>query len=89
MSFRIVQVHTDHNCDKDESNIKKIQLSDGTEETVTQVVNFIDASLEYYFTSHEGNRTEVEAVHLTHHDPYIRAKKSHKTSDSLLSLPQF
>ncbi|MFS1239417.1 DUF3892 domain-containing protein [Lactiplantibacillus plantarum] len=89
MSYEIVKVHTDNSFDTDESDIKKVQLLDRSEETVAQVVTFIDQSLEYYFTSREGNKTEVETVHPTYRDPYIRTKANQTTYDNLLSLPRF
>ncbi|WP_413476746.1 DUF3892 domain-containing protein [Latilactobacillus fuchuensis] len=89
MAYEIVKVSVKNVFSPSESDIERVKLSDGTIETVPQVVNFIDRSFDYYFTSSNGHKTEVETVHPSNSEPYIRTKANQTTSDNLLSLPRF
>lgn len=89
MAYEITHVRLTSEYQNDEEHITDVKLSDGTEETVTQVVHFIDALMEYYFTARNGSHADVESVHPSGRNPYIRTKPNHTTTDNLLSLPRF
>lgn len=89
MAFEIVAVSTKSSYASSESDIEKVRLSGGTIESVSEVVRYIDSGYEYYFTSSQGRRTDVETVHPSYSDPYIRTKANQTTSDNLLNLPRF
>lgn len=89
MAYEIVKVSLKSVFSPSESDIERVKLSDGIIEPVSQVVDFIDSGFEYYFTSSNRQKTEVETVHPSNSDPYIRTKANQTTSDNLLSLPRF
>ncbi|MCC8439214.1 hypothetical protein CRI85_02475 [Leuconostoc pseudomesenteroides] len=89
MAYEITHVRVDSEYNKSEDHITDVRLSDGTSETVSQVVSFIDSKMEYFFTDHLGSKAQVDSVHPTGRPAYIRTKPNQTTTDNLLSLPRF
>ncbi|MCX2666580.1 DUF3892 domain-containing protein [Leuconostoc mesenteroides] len=89
MAYEITHVRVDGEYNKSEDHITDVKLSDGTFESVHQVVGFIDGRMEYFFTDHLGSKAQVESVHPSGRPAYIRTKPNQTTTDNLLSLPRF
>ncbi|KRM63221.1 hypothetical protein FC74_GL002603 [Lacticaseibacillus paracasei subsp. paracasei ATCC 25302 = DSM 5622 = JCM 8130] len=89
MAYEIVKVHTEPYNSEHESDITKVKLANYEELSVADVVDNIDEGSAYYFTAKNGRKPEVESVHPTGRDPYIRTKANDVTSDNLLSLDRF
>lgn len=69
--------------------ITQVKLEDGTVESISQVVLYVDNNHFYYYVNSFGNQIEVETVHPNGILPYIRTKANSTTKDNLLSLPRF
>lgn len=89
MAYEITHVRVDSEYNRSEDHITDVKLSDGTVESVSQVVGFIDSRMEYFFTDHRGSEAQVESVHPSGRPAYIRTKPNQTTTDNLLSLPRF
>ncbi|WP_430495700.1 DUF3892 domain-containing protein [Leuconostoc mesenteroides] len=89
MAYEITHVRVDSEYNRSEDHITDVKLSDGTVESVRQVVGFIESRMEYFFTDHRGSKAQVEPVHPSGRPAYIRTKPNQTTTDNLLSLPRF
>ncbi len=89
MAYHITHIRTSENNATTTDKITRVKLEGGTEETVEQVVKYLDAKMEYYYTTSNNSKALVESVHPTHGQPYIRTKANHTTKDNLLNLPRF
>jgi len=69
--------------------ITDVKLSQGTSESVSQVVRYLDSGAEYYYTTSTNSRALVETVHPDYKPAYIRTKANRTTKDNLLNLPRF
>lgn len=88
MSYQITHIRLSSTGYSNE-HITHVKLSSGVQETVQQVVSYIDAKFEYYYTSANGSKAIVETVHPVGKAAYIRTKANNTTQDNLLSLPRF
>lgn len=89
MAYRITHIRTSENNATTTDKITHVKLESGTIETVQEVVKYLDAKMEYYYTISSISRALVEPVHPTNGQPYIRTKANNTTKDNLLNLPRF
>ncbi|WP_429971170.1 DUF3892 domain-containing protein [Fructilactobacillus sp. Tb1] len=95
MSYRIVKIHLDKSKPEMERSITKIQLSDGTIENVSDVVQYINDELIYYFKTIEGETAVVNVVYPSqkkgYQPPYICTENSRKVLNghNMMDLPRF
>ncbi|WP_179394971.1 DUF3892 domain-containing protein [Lacticaseibacillus absianus] len=89
MAYQIVAIRTEGFGATTTDKITAVKLSDGITETVSQVVTYIDAKMEYYYTTSTGSRADVESVHPVQGNAYIRTVRNGTTQDNLLNLPEF
>lgn len=89
MAYHITHIRTSENNATTTDKITHVKLESGTEETVEQVVRYLDAKIEYYYTTSSNSKALVQAVHPTHGRPYIRTKANQTAKDNLLNLPRF
>lgn len=87
--YKIVAVRTKYSFSSTTDEITDVKLSFDYVEPVSSVVNSIDYGSNYYYTDKLGLRAEVETVHPSYGDPYIRTKANYTKEDNLLSLPRF
>lgn len=87
--YHITHIRTSEKNATTTDKITHIKLESGTEETVEQVVRYLVAKMEFYYTTSSNLTALVEAVHPTHGQPYIRTKANHTKKDNLLNLPRF
>ncbi|MBC9787190.1 DUF3892 domain-containing protein [Carnobacterium maltaromaticum] len=89
MPYQITHIRlSDANATGSEK-ITAVKLSDNSAEYVSDVVKRIDLGLEYYYTTATYSRANVETVHPSFGNPYIRTKANKTERDNLLSLPRF
>lgn len=89
MAQEITHVRLDNVYGNSEQHISQVKLSSGIIQSVQQAVSNIDTHVDYYFTDHNGRKTEVESVHPYSEPAYIRTKPNQTTTDNLLNLPRF
>lgn len=89
MAYRITHIRTSENYVTSTDKITHVKLEGGTIETVEQVVRYLDMNMEYYYTTTAYSKAQVESVHPTYGEPYIRTRANHTTKDNLLNLPRF
>lgn len=89
MAFEIVAIRTEGYLPDTPDKITEVKLSDGTIETVPQVVSYIDDKMEYYYTTSSLTKASVTSVHPSSGHAYIRTVGNGTRRDNLLSLPEF
>lgn len=89
MAYQITHVRVSDSFPTSIDKITAVKLSDGSVETVAQVVKYLDLFMEYFYTTSANSRALVEAVHPAGRPPYIRTKANATTKDNLLNLPRF
>lgn len=87
--YKIVAIRTKYSFSSTTDEITDVKLSFGYIEPVSSVVRSIDLGFNYYYTDRLDLRAEVETVHPSYGDPYIRTKANYTKEDNLLSLPRF
>lgn len=89
MAYQITHIRlSDNNLARSEK-ITDVKLSNNSIQQVSEVVKWIDLGLEYYYTTATYSIANVEAVHPSIGNPYIRTKANKTERDNLLSLPRF
>lgn len=88
-SYQIVAIKTKYSFSDTPEDIIAVKLSFDYVESVPDVISSIKYGSTYYYTDRFGYKSEVEVVHPTHGDLYIRTKANYTTKDNLLSLPRF
>lgn len=89
MEYRIDAIRTKYSFSDTTDEITDVKLSFDYVESVSSVVRAIDSGDSYYYTDRLGSRAEVETVHPSYGDPYIRTKANYTKKDNLLSLLRF
>lgn len=89
MSYQVTHIRLSSPIYDTTQEITDVKLSTGAVESVQSVVKFIDQGMKYYYTDVRGSQAEIETVHPSYGDPYIRTKANSTTRDNLLSLPKF
>jgi hypothetical protein len=89
MAYEIVAVRINGYFADSTDKITHVKLSDGTVESVSQVVSYIDSGMDYFYTESYYSRAQVESVHPTYGSAYIRTKRNSTGADNLLNLPKF
>lgn len=89
MESHITHIRVSESFPTSTERITEVKLSDGTIETVAQVIRYLEIPCDYFYTTSGGSKAYVEAVHPVNRNSYIRTKGDSTTSDNLLSLPRF
>ena len=89
MEYKIVAIRTKYTFSNTADDITDVKLDFVYVEPVSDVVRAIDFGSSYYYTDKFGLKSEVETVHPSYGDPYIRTKANYTKEDNLLSLPRF
>ncbi|MCD8898378.1 DUF3892 domain-containing protein [Mammaliicoccus sciuri] len=89
MKYRITHIRLSDSFGSNTEKITHVKIANTTIESVKDMVNYLDKGIKYFYTKSNGSEAEVESVHPSDREPYIRTKGNNSISDNLLNLPKF
>ncbi|EME8160483.1 DUF3892 domain-containing protein [Enterococcus sp. C76] len=87
-TFRIVGIFSDSMYPTTTKKITGVLLSNGTRESINQVIISLDGVCQYYYIDPDFRKRYIESVHIDNFPSYVRSKNCTEF-DTLLTLPIF
>ncbi|WP_374284970.1 hypothetical protein [Lactococcus sp.] len=89
MAYQITGIHVSTDTLTHKEIITKVQLSDGTTESVEQVIRYLDSDYDYFYMTKNGKKERLQAIHDSILETHLQTKNCTKQQDSMFELPRF